>query len=61
MAKSAVIIEPVVEPNTLVQVSLPPDMMAHIDALAEKARVKRATMVRTLLAEHLDEMKEAAA
>jgi hypothetical protein len=50
-----------VESSTLVQVSLPPDMMADIDALADKARVKRATMVRTLLAERLDDLKAQAA
>lgn len=60
MAQRAVVAEPV-EPNTLVQVSIPPDMMADIDALADKARVKRATMVRTLLAEHLNEIKASAA
>ena len=44
---------------TLVQVSIPRDMMTAIDALAAKARVKRATMVRTMLAELLDSMKGA--
>lgn len=53
MAQRAVVAEQV-EPNTLVQISLPPDMMAEIDALADKARCKRATMVRTLLAEVLE-------
>jgi len=38
----------------LVQVSLPPDMIVTIDSLAAKARVGRSTMIRTLLAQHLD-------
>jgi hypothetical protein len=47
--------------NTIVQVILPPDMVQAIDELADKARLKRGTMVRTLLAQQLDAMKAAAA
>lgn len=60
MARRVVVAE-TVKPNTLIQMSLPPDMVADIDALADKARVKRATMCRTLLAEYLDELKAKAA
>lgn len=47
------------ESPTLVQVSIPRDMMRDIDALAAKARVGRATMCRTMLAQLLDSMKRA--
>lgn len=59
MARKTVVAAPA--DSTVVQVILPPDMVQAIDELADKARVKRGTMVRTLLAEHLDAMKAAAA
>ena len=60
MATRGAVIEPVTG-NKLVQVSLPPDMIEAIDALADKSRVKRGTMVRTILAQYLDELKAQAA
>ena len=60
MATRGAVIEPVAG-NKLVQVSLPPDMIEAIDALADKSRVKRGTMVRTILAQYLDDLKAQAA